>query len=172
MLKTKKYIIIFTKLISCLLLGIFIGILPVMAQHHSGPSVHHKSAHRKINQHPVQYGVASFYSNKFNGHRMANGRTFSNKKMTAANNSLPFGTYVKVTNRANGKWTVVRITDRLHYRNKRLVDLSQTAAKRLGFRRRGLAKVKLEVIPPQLVELAGLNLHDLQDPAAGELAAY
>ncbi len=172
MLMTKKHIIIFTKIVACLLLGILIGISPAIAQHHSGHSVHRKTVHRKINNKPVQYGVASFYSNKFNGHRMANGRTFDNKKMTAANNSLPLGTYVKVTNRSNGKWTIVTITDRLHYKNKRLVDLSQTAAKRLGFRKRGLAKVKMEVIPHQMAELAGLNLHDLQGPASGELAAY
>lgn len=169
---TKNHIIISIEVISCLLLGIFIAISPAMAQRHSGHAAHHRTVHRKINGKPVQYGVASFYSSKFNGHRMANGRIFSNKKMTAANNSLPLGTYVKITNRSNGRWTIVRITDRLHYRNKRLVDLSQAAAKKLAFRNRGLAKVKLEVIPHQLVELAGLNLHDLQGPATGELAAY
>ena len=106
---------------------------------------------RKKNNHALQYGVASFYSNRFNGHRTADGEIFSNLKFTAAHNSLPFDTYVKVTNRANGRWIILRINDRLHYRNKRLVDLTQVAARKLGFHRRGIARVKLQVVPRQLI---------------------
>jgi rare lipoprotein A len=94
----------------------------------------------------IQYGTASFYSNKFNGRKTANGEIFNQQKLTAAHNSLPLGTHVRVTNLRNGKTVVVKINDRLHHRNKRLIDLSRAAAQKLGFIRSGLTRVKLEVL--------------------------
>lgn len=91
-------------------------------------------------------GIASFYSNKFNGRKTASGEIFSNKALTAANNFLPLGTKVKVTNLKNDHSVVVKINDRLHHRNKRLIDLTQAAAKKLGFVSSGLCKVKMELI--------------------------
>lgn len=102
--------------------------------------------HRKASTARIQYGTASFYSNKFNGRQTANGEIYDSKKMTAAHNGLPLGTWIKVTNLRNKKSVVVKINDRLHYRNPRLVDLSRAAAKRLGYTGNGLTKVKLEVI--------------------------
>ncbi len=94
----------------------------------------------------IQYGVASFYSNKFNGRKTSNGEIFSQQKLTAAHNSLPLGTYVRVTNLRNGKSVVVKINDRLHHRNKRIIDLTRLAAQKLGFVKSGLTRVKLEVL--------------------------
>jgi rare lipoprotein A len=94
----------------------------------------------------VQYGIASFYSNKFNGRKTANGEIFSQQKLTAAHNSLPLGTYVRVTNLRNKKSVVVKINDRLHARNKRLIDLTKLAAQKLGFVKSGLTRVKIEVL--------------------------
>lgn len=94
----------------------------------------------------IQYGIASFYSNKFNGRKTSNGEIFSQQKMTAAHNSLPLGTYVRVTNLKNGKTVVVKINDRLHHRNKRIIDLTRSAAQKLGFIKSGLTRVKLEVL--------------------------
>jgi rare lipoprotein A len=94
----------------------------------------------------VQYGVASYYSDKFVGKKTANGEIFSQEKMTAAHNSLPLGTYIRVTNLRNHKTVKVKINDRLHHKNKRLVDLSRAAAKKLGFIRSGLTRVKVEVV--------------------------
>jgi rare lipoprotein A len=94
----------------------------------------------------VQYGIASFYSNKFNGRKTANGEIFSQQKLTAAHNSLPLGTYVRVTNLRNKKSVVVKINDRLHARNKRLIDLTKLAAQKLGFIKSGLTRVKIEVL--------------------------
>jgi rare lipoprotein A len=94
----------------------------------------------------VQYGIASFYANKFNGRKTANGEIFSQQKFTAAHNSLPLGTYVRVTNLRNKKTVVVKINDRLHARNKRLIDLTKAAAQKLGFVKSGLTRVKLEVL--------------------------
>ena len=66
--------------------------------------------------------------------------------MTAAHNWLPFGTYVRVTNLRNKRSAIVRINDRLHHRNTRLIDLSRAAAAKLGYIARGLTRVKVEVL--------------------------
>jgi rare lipoprotein A len=94
----------------------------------------------------IKYGLASFYHNKFNGRKTANGNTFSGIKYTAACNVLPLGTWVKVTNVKNDKSVIVYINDRLHPKNKRLIDLSNTAAQKLDFISAGITKVKVEVL--------------------------
>ena len=92
------------------------------------------------------YGTASYYSNSFNGKKTANGEIYSHKKMTAACNVLPLGTWIKVTNLRNGKSVVVKTNDRLHTRMKRVVDLSREAADKLDYVKAGLTKVRVEVI--------------------------
>jgi rare lipoprotein A len=94
----------------------------------------------------VQHGSASFYHNKFNGRRTASGEIFSQKKLTCAHNSLPLGTYVRVTNLKNNKSVVLKVNDRLQKRSPRVLDLTKAAATRLGVPAKGLLKVKLEVI--------------------------
>lgn len=91
-------------------------------------------------------GTASWYSDSFHGRKTANGEIFSQKKLTAACNVLPLGTWVKLTNLRNNKTVIVKINDRMHPRMKRLVDLSRAAAAKLDFLARGLTKVKLEVL--------------------------
>ncbi len=93
----------------------------------------------------VFYGQASFYHNKFNGRRTANGEIFSQKKLTCACNVLPLGTMIKVTNLKNGRSVIVKINDRIHPRMKRIVDLSRAAAEKLGYISRGLTRVKVEL---------------------------
>ena len=95
------------------------------------------------------FGQASFYSNKFEGKRTANGETFSHKKLTAACNSLPLGTWIRITNLKNDKSVIVKTNDRLHKKTKRLVDLTLAAAKKIGFVSSGLARVKVEVLKKQ-----------------------
>jgi len=90
------------------------------------------------------YGTASYYANKFEGRLTANGEVFSQQKMTAACNVLPLGIWIKVTNLYNGRSVIVKVNDRLHYKNKRLVDLSKIAAKKIGYTGGGLTKVKVE----------------------------
>ncbi|GAO43279.1 septal ring lytic transglycosylase RlpA family protein [Flavihumibacter petaseus] len=101
---------------------------------------------RKANTAKVQYGTASYYASKFNGRKTASGEIYDSQRMTAAHNGLPLGTWIKVTNMRNKRTVIVRINDRLHYRNPRLVDLSRAAAKKLGYTGHGLAKVKVEVL--------------------------
>jgi rare lipoprotein A len=94
----------------------------------------------------VQYGTASFYADKFEGQKTANGEIFTQKGMTAAHNSLPLGTWIRVTNLSNKRSVLVKVNDRLHHRNPRLVDLSKSAAKKLGYTDKGLSKVRVDVI--------------------------
>lgn len=102
--------------------------------------------YRKGTPAKIQYGTASFYADKFIGRQTSNGEIFSQDKMTAAHNTLPLGTWIRVTNLHNKKVVVVRINDRLHPKNPRLVDLSKSAAKKLGYTGQGLTRVKVEVI--------------------------
>jgi len=94
----------------------------------------------------ILYGTASFYANSFNGKKTANGEIYSQKKMTAACNVLPLGTWIRVTNLRNGRSVVVKTNDRLHARMTRVVDLSRTAAEKLNYVRSGLTRVKVEVL--------------------------
>lgn len=93
----------------------------------------------------TQYGTASFYHNKFNGRKTASGKIFNQKKLTAAHNTVPLGTWLKVTNMRNKKAVIVQVIDRLDYRSRRLVDLSKAAANKIGFTKTGLLPVKVEI---------------------------
>ncbi|MCE2847593.1 MAG: septal ring lytic transglycosylase RlpA family protein [bacterium] len=104
-----------------------------------------KVNYRNVPQLDSAVGYASFYSNKFIGKKTANGEVFSQDKLTCAHNSLPMGTILKVTNLNNDKSVVVRVNDRMHHRNSRLVDLSRTAAQKLDFKGIGVIKVRVEV---------------------------
>jgi rare lipoprotein A len=94
----------------------------------------------------IYYGIASFYADKFNGRPTASGEIYSHKKLTAACNILPLGTWLKVTNLRNNKFVIVKTNDRLHPRMKRILDLSKSAAQVLAYTGRGLTQVKVEVI--------------------------
>lgn len=92
------------------------------------------------------YGIASFYSDFFNGRKTANGEIFSQRKMTCACNVLPLGTWIRVTSIKNKRSIVVKVNDRMHPRMKRLVDLTRAGAEQLNFVNAGLTKVKVEVL--------------------------
>jgi rare lipoprotein A len=100
----------------------------------------------KKQKNKVLFGVASYYGDKFEGRKTASGEIFKQQKMTAACNKLPLGTRIRVTNIRNGKTVEVVINDRLHPKMKRIVDLTKSAAKKLGYVDHGLTKVKVEVI--------------------------
>ncbi|MBN2823912.1 MAG: septal ring lytic transglycosylase RlpA family protein [Campylobacterales bacterium] len=100
---------------------------------------------KKFKVHKFQEGIASYYSNKFHCRLTACGEPYNKNKLTAAHNSLPLGTLVKVTRVANGKSVFVRINDRMARHNKRAIDLSFRAAQEIGLIRAGIGKVKVEV---------------------------
>ncbi len=96
---------------------------------------------------PYQVGSASWYGTLFQGKPTASGETYDMYRYTAAHLDLPLGTWVKVTNLRNSKSVVVRINDRGPVTPGRIIDLSYSAAKQLEMAARGVAKVKIDVIP-------------------------
>ena len=90
--------------------------------------------------------VASYYADKFNGRKTANGETFNMYGFTAAHKTLPFNTIVKVTNLDNGKSVNVRVNDRGPFVEDREIDLSKAAAQQLGMTTSGTARVSLEIV--------------------------
>ena len=95
---------------------------------------------------PFQVGTASWYGKQFNGRQTASGEPYDMFLFTAAHRTLPLGSWVKVTNLANGNSVVVRINDRGPVPRNRIIDLSYGAAQILGVRARGVAKVRLDLI--------------------------
>jgi rare lipoprotein A len=113
-----------------------------------------KKNYRKVPLVDTAVGEASFYANKFIGRKTANGEIFSQEKLTCAHNTYPLGSKVRVTNLKSGKTVILKVNDRLNHRNPRLVDLTRTAAAKLGFIREGITLVKVELIRPEKENLA------------------
>ena len=116
----------------------------------SGRTLKHRCTSRTLSTTkpslPTMDGLAAVYSDRLNGRRTSSGRTFSQKEMTAAHRSLPLGTTVLVTNVTNNKSVAVRITDRGPHGAGRVIDLTSTAAAKLGMHKRGSALVRLEIL--------------------------
>lgn len=94
----------------------------------------------------IQQGVASWYGSDFHGKRTSNGEVYNMYAMTAAHKTMPMNTMLRVLNTDSGQSAVVRINDRGPFVKSRIIDLSFSAAKRLGIDRRGTAPVRIEVI--------------------------
>jgi len=91
-------------------------------------------------------GIASWYGKKFHGHLTSNGEIYDMYAMSAAHKNLPLPTYLKVTNLANHKSVVVRVNDRGPFHENRIIDLSYSAAYKIGMLQYGTAQVKIEAI--------------------------
>ncbi|MBD2258700.1 septal ring lytic transglycosylase RlpA family protein [Pseudanabaena sp. FACHB-2040] len=108
-------------------------------------------------------GTASWYGPYFHGRQTATGEIFNQHELTAAHPSLPFGTYLKVHNRANGRSIVVRVNDRGPYVGERSLDLSYAAAQCLGSERVGVIPYEATILKPGIPArwdsalIAGLN---------------
>lgn len=100
---------------------------------------------------PYQVGTASWYGDYFQGKPTASGEPYNMHDFTAAHPTLPLGTYVKVTNLRNGRIVVVRVNDRGPVVDGRIIDVSYNAARALGFKERGLQKVRLDIYQPPTV---------------------
>ena len=115
---------------------------------------------KKRNVPVTQFGVASFYADKFEGQRTCTDAVFTQKKLTAACNTLPLNCWIRVTNLRNSKSVMVKINDRMHPSNPRLIDMSKSAAVALGYTGHGLTKVKIEYLgknKPDDADIAGNN---------------
>ncbi len=91
-----------------------------------------------------QIGIASWYGREFQGRPTANGETYQRGRLTAAHTTLPLPVIVRVTNLENGQSTLLRINDRGPFVSGRIIDVSEAAAKSLGFRESGLARVRVQ----------------------------
>lgn len=99
--------------------------------------------------------MASWYGPS--GHRTADGEKYNGTGMTAAHKTLPMGTIARVTNLTNGESVVVRITDRGPFSHGRILDLSESAAKKIDLYRMGIAKVKVEAYGSPVVAAASVG---------------
>lgn len=112
----------------------------------------------------VKEGIASWYGKKFQGRLTANGEKYNLYAMTAAHRTLPIPAYVKVTNLDNNRTVVVRVNDRGPFHSKRIIDLSYAAAVKLGYDKKGVARVRVEAIDTN-------QLATSQKPAKSERSA-
>lgn len=94
----------------------------------------------------IQTGLASWYGPDFHGKKTSSQEIYNMYDLTAAHKSLPFGTYVMVTNLENGKSVQVRINDRGPFVRGRIIDLSYAAARVLGMVGQGVIRVRIEVL--------------------------
>lgn len=93
-------------------------------------------------------GVASWYGNEFHGRKTSNGEVYDMYAMTAAHKTLPIPSYVRVTNLKNQRSVIVRINDRGPFHGNRIIDLSYTAAVKLGIQKSGTGDVEVIGIEP------------------------
>jgi rare lipoprotein A len=101
--------------------------------------------------HSEETGLASWYGHPYHGRAASNGEIYDMEKLTAAHRTLPFGTWVHVTNLANHKSVDVRIIDRGPFINGRIIDLSHAAAQAIDLIGPGVAEVRLDILSePQI----------------------
>src|SRR5579885_2755073 len=94
----------------------------------------------------IETGIASWYGAPSHGRPTSSGEIYDQEQLTAAHRTLPFGTWVDVTNLDNGKRVEVRITDRGPFVKDRIIDLSLAAAREIDMVRQGTARVRLKII--------------------------
>jgi rare lipoprotein A len=128
---------------------------PTTAKHFPAPKAPKKEK-------PFQVGRASWYGKEFHGRETASGEDYDMFRFTAAHMTLPLGTWVRVTNLRNDKSVIVRVNDRGPVVPGRIIDLSYGAAQVLGFRGKGVTKVRLDIVQlpavargQQLAQVAG-----------------
>lgn len=125
-------------------------------------------------------GVASWYGRKFHGHLTSNGETYDMFKMTAAHKTLPLPSFVEVTNLDNGKTAIVKVNDCGPFHDNRLIDLSYSAAYKLGIYQSGTGNVKIKAllssnakIPATYIQvLAASNIVNIQSVASSLSKKY
>ncbi|SFU27201.1 septal ring lytic transglycosylase RlpA family protein [Pseudoduganella namucuonensis] len=103
----------------------------------------------------VQRGLGTWYGKKFHGQRTSSGELYDMYKMTAAHPTLPIPSYARVTNLDNGNQVVVRINDRGPFHSTRVIDVSYTAALKLGLLGKGSHQLEVErILPAEAARLA------------------
>lgn len=109
----------------------------------------------------VERGIASWYGKKFHGQKTSSGEKYDMFQMTAAHPTLPIPSYARVTNLASGTQIIVRINDRGPFHSSRIIDLSYTAALKLGYLASGSSLLEVERLLPE-------QIRSMQKGLAGE----
>ena len=100
-----------------------------------------------------EVGVSSWYGDEFHGKQTSNGEIYNSGALTAAHQTLPLPSIVRVTNLENGKSVLVRVNDRGPFAKSRIIDVSERAAELMGYKDKGTAVVKVEFLPKETEEL-------------------
>jgi rare lipoprotein A len=103
----------------------------------------------------IQRGTGSWYGKKFHGQKTSSGELYDMYKMSAAHPTLPIPSYARVTNLKNGRQVIVRVNDRGPFHSSRIIDLSYTAALKLGYIGHGSAELEVERLLPD--DIARIN---------------
>lgn len=110
-------------------------------------------------------GVGSWYGKKFHGQKTSSGEPYDMFKMTAAHPTLPIPSYARVTSLETGKQVIVRVNDRGPFLSNRLIDLSYTAAYKLGYLEKGSGQVEVELLLPDEIERINVARNSASSPA-------
>jgi len=126
----------------------------------------------KSNQGFQQKGIASWYGTKFHGKRTSSGEPYDMYAMTAAHKTLPLPSYVEVTSLDNGRKVIVKVNDRGPFHGGRIIDLSYSAATKLGIIGKGTGNVEVKAISSgdrgataKAVEARKITTHNISAPA-------
>ena len=131
-------------------------------------------ASEEADQGYTESGEASWYGNEtdgFDGKFTASGEIMDSTRLTCAHRTLPLGTFVAVKNLENGKQAILRINDRGPFARGRIVDVSQQAAKDLGFLERGKANVSIRSVEQDGSPSKRWTAVDLSNPFTIQVAA-
>lgn len=113
-----------------------------------------------------QRGIGSWYGRKFHGQKTSTGEPYNMYAMTAAHPTLPIPSYARVTNLTNGRQVIVRVNDRGPFHSDRIIDLSYTAALKLGYLASGSSQLEVErILPDEIQRMANARR---QAPASSQ----
>jgi rare lipoprotein A len=112
-----------------------------------------------------QRGRGSWYGKKFHGQKTSSGEIYDMYQMTAAHPTLPIPSYARITNLGNGNRVIVRVNDRGPFHSDRIIDLSYTAALKLGYLARGSTELEVErLLPDEIARMAGSQAPRAEPP--------
>jgi rare lipoprotein A len=119
-----------------------------------------------------QRGIGSWYGKKFHGQKTSSGELYDMYKMSAAHPTLPIPSYARVTNLKTGAQVIVRINDRGPFHSTRIIDLSYTAALKLGYLSSGSSELEVErLLPDEIARMAENKRNGISDTATAAPAA-
>ena len=116
-------------------------------------------------------GVGSWYGKKFHGQKTSSGELYDMFKMTAAHPTLPIPSYARVTSLETGKQVIVKVNDRGPFLSNRIIDLSYTAAYKLGYLEKGSSMVEVELLLPDEIERINLARQEAASPIGTQQVA-